>query len=87
MTNCANCESAAGYVHKVTPNPRTDTYYCPRHLPRFLYPQAKAGLLNIPEPVLEPDPEPAPTSSKKSKKSTTDTPVDPTPTPEPDTVE
>lgn len=54
MTICINCVHQAKYVHKVTPNPRTDTYYCPTHLPRFLYPQMKAGLLNIPVEVPAP---------------------------------
>jgi len=74
MTNCVNCENLAKYLFKVTPNPRTDTYYCPAHLPRFLYPQMTAGLLNIPVDA-EPDPVPA---TKKNKKET----VEPVETPE-----
>lgn len=67
MTACANCTDDAKYVHKVTPNPKTDTYFCPRHLPRFLYPQMKAGILNIPADAV---PDPVPSSTKKKKLAT-----------------
>lgn len=82
MANCVNCSNQALYVNKVTPNPRTDTYYCPKHLPRFLFAQAKAGLLNIPVEVV-PDPVEVP----KKKKEKVETVIETTAAPETDIVE
>ena len=79
MTKCVNCEHDARYVHKTTPNPRTDTFYCPGHLPRFLYPQMKAGILNIPVDAI---PDPVPSSTKKKKTTPVEEPVVETPTEE-----
>ena len=79
MTKCVNCDNDARYVHKVTPNPRTDKYYCTKDLPRFLYPQMKAGLLDIPvvlEPVVE-APAPTPKKSKKEVVTPVETPAEP----------
>lgn len=40
---CANCDRPA--IYKYDPRPLTPTYYCDKHLPLFLEPSAKMGLL------------------------------------------
>ena len=74
MAKCVNCNDDARYVHKTTPNPATDVYFCPKDLPRFLYPQMKAGLLNIPVEVV---PEPTPKKSKKEVVPPVEAPTEP----------
>lgn len=42
---CANCSTSALYAYHVTPTKAI--YYCGKHLPRFLEPRRKAGLLAL----------------------------------------
>lgn len=44
---CANCSDAALYEYKITQG--TSIYYCDKHLPNFLEPRKRAGLLTITE--------------------------------------
>lgn len=71
MAICANCPAEAFYRYQVTDNYGID--YCQQHLPAFLRPQRDAGLLAIPEPVVEPK-----TSKKKEVpvEETTETPTE-----------
>lgn len=42
---CANCVNAAHFEYRITK--KKSIFYCGQHLPRFLEPQRKAGLLTI----------------------------------------
>jgi len=44
---CANCDSDALYVYRVTLN--KSVYYCGKDLPKFLEDRKKAGLLQLTE--------------------------------------
>lgn len=40
---CANCDRDAFYIYQITK--QVDVFYCGKHLPNFLEPRRKAGLL------------------------------------------
>lgn len=50
---CANCINDAFFEYRITK--KKSIFYCGRHLPRFLEPQRKAGLLTITPAMLDAD--------------------------------
>ena len=80
LMKCANCDSDALYVYRVTLN--KSVYYCGKDLPKFLEERRRAGLLAITEEFTkekelaleilstsDPEEEPTPIAKKTTKKS------------------
>ena len=44
---CANCDRDAFYIYQITK--QVEVFYCGKHLPNFLEPRRKAGLLKTTE--------------------------------------
>jgi hypothetical protein len=44
---CVNCDSTAFYIYQITN--QVDVFYCGKHLPKFLEPRRRAGLLKTTE--------------------------------------
>lgn len=80
---CANCDKDAFYVYQITK--QKEVLYCGKHLPNFLEPRRKAGLLKTTEQLkIEQDsaiailnddtPEETPASKPKRKKKAAEEP-------------
>lgn len=54
MATCVNCTSDADYTYDIAAGYVQE--YCSAHLPKFLYPLKKAGLLRPASVVLPPEP-------------------------------